>query len=238
MEFEEVLKTAFPKRTGLPNWLLGAIIGALIGTGSGWILGEVNGAIAGFIVGTLVLGVIAHFALRINPDPPGSFLYRLHTAENPVTEWKTMEAERWAKFVGPVAFMMVQDRGECERRLRDTNPMTRRAALCILEDIWEAVSDVAFARICEELAMADPDPLVQGFAFMILGRCYEQTQDRRIGNLLAKVVLDDSRHSDARLGAYIGLHCVRGLRPTLFLQKASFNVPNDFDREFVVESLT
>jgi hypothetical protein len=107
---------------------------------------------------------------------------------------------------------MLQDRADAERQLNNPDWKIRMTALSILQLHWEAVGEVDFADRCEDVGLHDVHPQVRSCAFMTLGVCYESTNDRRIGKLLAQVVLDESQPSQARRGAYLGLYYLCGRR--------------------------
>jgi len=143
----------------------------------------------------------------------------------------------WRKRLPPsVIDKMLQSRKEAESLLYDPDWNVRCAAFSFLQHYWKAACRVDFARKCEEIGLQDVHPQVRSIALTTLGICHENTDDVRVGKLLAQVVLDDSQPPEARRGAYFGLHYLREpiLRwPTMKRLPAVDLVPEDFDWSFV-----
>lgn len=158
-------------------------------------------------------------------------------ALEPVQRVKAQLIRYWREDGGSSVDKMLQDRTDAERQLEHPDWKMRRTALSILQLHWDAASDAVFAETCEDVGLHDVHPQVRSSALMILGMCFENTNDVRIGQLLAQVVLDETQASQARRGAYLGLYYLRGRRfewaggltdtPTIL------RIPEDVDWSFV-----
>jgi len=161
----------------------------------------------------------------------------IQEAMDPVQRVKVWLIRQWRKEAASLVDKMLQDRKEAERQLKHPDWTVRCTALSILEHHWEAASDADFAQRCEELGLRDIHPQVRSNALRSLGVCYENTNDLRIGTLLAQVVLDEMQAPEARRGAYLGLYHVRG---RCFQWPRDLNdpptvlrIPEDIDWSFV-----
>jgi hypothetical protein len=164
------------------------------------------------------------------------------TSENAdaVARFRSWHTEYWRKWVGTCADEMAHNRIEAERQLCNPNPKVRCAALAVLELHWDATKDCGFAKRCEDLAFADSSLEVRRVALRTLGVCHEDTFDLRIGELLARVVLNEAEHEGIRSAAYFGLLHVRGRRPPLcdFGDPPTvFRIPEDVDWLFVKSAI-
>jgi hypothetical protein len=158
-------------------------------------------------------------------------------APNPAQRFKAWLIRYWREEAGSAVDRMLQDRTEAERALKDSDWKVRCTALSILQHHWELDSGRDFAERCEDLGLHDVDPQVRGCALITLGMCYENTNDERIGKLLAEVVFNETEDSHARRGAYMGLYYLRG-RAFQWVGGSSdrphiIRVPDDFDWSFV-----
>jgi hypothetical protein len=170
----------------------------------------------------------------ISPEDQGAFIM---DSEDPVAKWKDWHIRLLRKDVGPRVDKMVQDRRDAERQLADPDWKVRCAALSILELHWDAAKDPDFAQKCEDIAFGDAEPEVRACALRVLGVCYENTNNLRVGKLLAQAVLDARQPSASRGGAYLGLFHLRGLRlewpGNLTVPPTPHRIPDDVDWQFV-----
>jgi hypothetical protein len=94
---------------------------------------------------------------------------------------------------------------EVGRGLYAEEASTRNLALWALAWAWrDSARQKYFSRV-EEIALADTDDVVRGAALGVLGSCYFGERDRRVGRILAAVILDDSEAEACRKAAYSGL---------------------------------
>jgi hypothetical protein len=115
------------------------------------------------------------------------------------------------------------------------HPGVRRAAIRIWGFYWERTDQ--YAAICEKLALEDPDEDVRIWALDAVVATYAKTDDVRVGNLLAKIVYDQSKSLEYCKRAYDGLFHVRGMpretHPSLIWPKFDFPFPEIVDWTFV-----
>lgn len=119
--------------------------------------------------------------------------------------------QHWRKLAGSAVDLMLHDRSCAVAQLTHSNANTRNVALSVLISHWKSEKDPEFAQRCEKMAFGDPDDTVRSVALRLLGECYQNTDDRRIGKLLAQLVCDERQPSDCRSGAYLALFRLRGL---------------------------
>src|SRR5439155_18152753 len=122
-----------------------------------------------------------------------------------------------------------------ERQLRNPTPDIRNVALEVLSFHWKQKGN--FVATCETIAFDDPIPRIRAIALLCLARCYEATDDVRIGRLLASVVREESPYPDIRRAAYHGLFILRDLQltwPGLAARPPTeLRIPEDIDWAFV-----
>jgi HEAT repeat protein len=126
---------------------------------------------------------------------------------------------------------MLKDRHTTERYLRDSDRNARCAALCLLMDHWGP--DETFARVCEEMAFADPDVQVRCAAVTILGSYYQGTNNARMGEILAKLAKDEASDLKVREAAYRSLYTLCGLPSWECPPLVNFQLLRDADWQFV-----
>jgi hypothetical protein len=199
--------------------------GASVGTVVGFLTGGRDGAIIGLVVG----GVLPVLVYCVGAYDRARALAACSELESRI---KATFMESCRSKVGASADEMAQDRAEAERQLDNADPKIRRVALSILDFLWEARGEPGFADKCEQIAIGDTDSDVRANALGIMGLCYENTRDRRVGKLLAQVVLDESQPLSPRTQAYTALFYLRRRRP-LFKSARVFQVPEDVDWQFV-----
>ncbi len=127
-------------------------------------------------------------------------------------QFKARLISYWRKEAGSSVDRMLQDRTDAIGQLNHPDWRVRRTALSILQFHWRASKDADFAERCEYVGLHDVHPQVRSLALMKLGMCFENTNDLRIGKLLAQVVLDETQPSEAKRGPYLGLYYLRGRR--------------------------
>jgi hypothetical protein len=142
-------------------------------------------------------------------------------------------AKRWEAIAGPQAARMRESCAVTEAYLEHPDPRLRRAAMLALAHHWNA--DDQFRETYERIALHDPDPSVRALAVSRVGASYFHTDNRRIGEVIARLLLDERNARDIRAAAYLALFNIRGMPPQVYPEIASdnFRVPEDVDWEFV-----
>jgi len=146
---------------------------------------------------------------------------------------KQFECDTMKKLAGAQLDNILQSRAAAESFLRNPDPQLRRAALFALGHNWEVTRDLADQ--CEILLFADPDTKVRLGALANIGAFYHESDDRRIGDMLARMVYDAAQPNDLRIHAYRLLFHVRGM-PLAVKEKAwslEFSFPDEVDWVFV-----
>jgi hypothetical protein len=117
--------------------------------------------------------------------------------------------------------------------LTHPDPNLRRAAIRVTGHYWERTPE--FVDTCERLIFEDPDSVVRFWALDAWMAYYANTDDMRVGRLLATIVYDSSKPTHFRRRAYYGLFVVRGMpigtHPSLVSKEDSFS--QDVDWSFV-----
>ena len=131
--------------------------------------------------------------------------------ERILSEVKDSTTESWRKLAGAAADLMLEERNYALGRLDDSEPKIRQVALNVLAFHWNSVKDQDFQQRCEEMAFQDLNDSVRAVAIRLLGECYQNTDDVRIGKLLAQVVNDERQSCNCRSGAYLALFRLRGV---------------------------
>jgi hypothetical protein len=101
----------------------------------------------------------------------------------------------------------------------------------ILKDHWGP--DSKFIKSCEEIAYNDPDVQVSSMALAVLSGCFIRTDDRRVGELIARLVRDESKPKMLRSTAYSSLLTIRGMPIDDFLAATDSTFPAKVDWAFV-----
>ncbi len=122
------------------------------------------------------------------------------------------------KFINDVAGTMLahllESQSSAEGCLHNSDPSARIAALVVILRRWAPTAHSPFSKKCEDLALNDPDLEVRTVAISALSIVYEGLNDKRIGQLLATIVLDRSTPEPLRSAAYRGLYSLRGMLDT------------------------
>jgi hypothetical protein len=142
--------------------------------------------------------------------------YILLTMDNisdPVQRFKHWYVQLWRGTAGSCVDEFIRDRNSAVQQVGHASPTVRSAALALLALYWEATSEDWFAQLCETMGLTDPDQAVRSIALSLVGSCHRNTHDRRVGELLARVVLDDEQPSESRRAAYLGILYLIGHRP-------------------------
>lgn len=153
--------------------------------------------------------------------------------------FKETRKRQWTKQAGKSLQEMLRSPQHAMSLLRHPSPEVRHTAIEVLISHWNT-RDNEFAKVCEDLTASDEDDAVRHMALIALGHCWRNSDNVRIGALLARVVENESAPVENRQAAYMSLVEVRKGGPAaleigaLALNGFSFN---DFDWAFVKESL-
>ena len=141
----------------------------------------------------------------------------------------------WEGRAGPLLAEMLGGRRAAERFLKHPDAHIRTVALEVLEQHW--MPDDNLWHACERMAFEDPDSQVRNMAIIVLGSCFEYTDDPRVGRLLAVATHDEQYPTAFRSAAYRGLYRLRGTSltwPGLYsYPPADFPFPEGVDWSFV-----
>jgi hypothetical protein len=155
-----------------------------------------------------------------------------------IEEWeariKETRRKRLQDIAGPHAASRIMEcRGSAEAYLRDDDANLRLAAILALQYEWKPNKE--FEQHCERLLRDDPDIEVRSVALISLAGCYAHTDDKRVGQLSARLVYDDAMPRALRRAAYSALFCIRGVPEDGIgpLRRADFRFPDDVDWAFV-----
>jgi hypothetical protein len=141
--------------------------------------------------------------------------------------------ETMKRLAGAELDNMLQSRTAAESFLCSPDPKIRYAALFVVAHHWGLTKE--FADRCEDLVRNDPDTKVRIGALTKLGTFYSQSDDRRMGNILARIVYDAGQPIDLRTHAYRLLFLLRGM-PLAVKEKVwspEFRFPEEVDWAFV-----
>jgi hypothetical protein len=129
---------------------------------------------------------------------------------------------------GPEDFRaLLQSAEATEQALADPRPAVRRCALYLAMKHWGLGG--RYAGLCEQRAREDPDEGVREEATYLLGSHHADTNDARIGVLLASIVRAEGEAPAVRLSAYCGLVCLRGLADRWRPRLTELRFPEDVD---------
>jgi hypothetical protein len=126
-----------------------------------------------------------------------------------------MSKERIEHLAGTHFQLMMRSVEEAEGYLKSSDPCLREAALYVLYHHWRQGD--AYSPRYETIAMTDSNVDVRAEAFVLLGFCYSYTRDRRVSNLMARIVLDSNQDDKLRLAAYHALLRTHGQIETSML---------------------
>ena len=141
----------------------------------------------------------------------------------------------WHQLAGAHLAEMLADRSAAERYMNHTDPRLRRAALSVLFFYWKATDSLRLAS--ERLMTEDPDPAVRLDALATLCACYANSDDDRIGRVLAEITRDESAAVEFRRLAYEGLFAVRGIPVQSWPRVHAADFPNQVDWAFVDQEI-
>jgi tetratricopeptide (TPR) repeat protein len=116
----------------------------------------------------------------------------------------------WKTLAGGLYQEMLASASSAMACATHADPKVRYVAISMLNSHWRHTSDEAYARLCENAAIADADAGVRIAALSGLAACYRGTDNVRVGKLLAGVVHRDAESVLVRWTAYRGLFAVRG----------------------------
>jgi tetratricopeptide (TPR) repeat protein len=146
----------------------------------------------------------------------------------------------WREHAAEHLDRMLASREETWECLKHVDAKIRSIAVQVLHEHWNIDISSAHLGFLEEVAFGDPDAEVRGMAIVTLVRCYQRTDDLRIGCRLANVVRDEQENQEIRSVAYRALYAIHGRVPTFVLQyrnaAADFtrpHVPDDVDWDYV-----
>jgi hypothetical protein len=138
--------------------------------------------------------------------------------------------KQWKELAGSHLANMLKDVAAAINYLSHPDPNLRRVAMSIIYNHWKPTPE--YSRLCENLLINDPDFAARFTALDILISYYFDSNDVRIGELLANIVYDNSKPINFRKLAYKGLFNVRGMPSRIsFFNKIQF--PNEVDWSFV-----
>jgi len=162
----------------------------------------------------------------------------LQAASDTLARFRARRLAQWESLVGPLLGEMLRSREEAYRRLSNAEDNVRIVAMEVISVHWGSQPGDDFSRLCERLALNDPSTNVRIVAISALGSCYSDTDDVRIGRLLARVVRDSAAPVGCRRIAYQQLFFIRG-RPFATWPTgrvgalSALRVPEDVDWPFV-----
>jgi hypothetical protein len=128
---------------------------------------------------------------------------------------------------------MREPRKGCIERAAVNNPKLRQAALFALYDHW-GLSETLLPTF-ERMLREERDDTVRGMALLNLTDLYRDTDDKRIGSLLAAFVRDKGLPIGFRTSAYSALYGLRGLSSDCWPRTYSpeWKFPDNVDWSFV-----
>jgi hypothetical protein len=108
----------------------------------------------------------------------------------------------WRSLVGGQTIEMLKDIRSTEECLNDANHLVRYVALSslLVDRKGQDLSQVA-ERV-EYLSHSDPEEIVRLAAVGVLGMCHQGTNDKRIGCMLARIVISAGYSEKYRRSAY------------------------------------
>jgi hypothetical protein len=120
---------------------------------------------------------------------------------------------------------------QTEAYLQNPSWKLRLAAISILTVVWKP--NARLAAICEKMAFEDPHEQVGAVAVSTLSSYYAETDDPRIGNLLAQIVVDETKSLTVRGAAYDALFKLRFGSVSVRNAPLPYRFPEHIDWEFV-----
>lgn len=148
---------------------------------------------------------------------------------------KDRQRQYWADVAGAALDQMLSERAGVESFLQHWDPKLRVVALEVLADHWGP--DERAANYCLDVLGSDADPEVVCASLNLLADFYraseQASEQAAVTQVVANIVLDESRDVSVREAAYKALHAIQGT-PVLAMPKAwCFAFPFDVDWEFV-----
>ena len=144
---------------------------------------------------------------------------------------------RLRELAGPELDAMLLSEEATLNYLNHANPNLRQASLQLAYSHWYITKKLAIEY--ERIAITDPDTDVRETAIRAIGTCHAGSSDRRIGQLLACVVRNDSLSEGMRLTAFcsllrvIGIMDYRGNSPLVprLLSEVDWDLVDEFQQE-------
>ncbi len=177
---------------------------------------------------------LLQFLRKLEPKIPVQVARDAKRAASGFSERANQRTKRLCEqLAGPHLSEMLTGRTATELYLNHPDSNLRRAAVLVLYTHWKSTSDLR--SICKRLIREDCDTNVRTQAQDVLAGAYAGTDDAEIGQLLARVVSDESQPVDLRQHAYASLSVVRGMPARRWLDVVSreFRFPEDVDWSFV-----
>jgi len=149
------------------------------------------------------------------------------------TEFDEMNLTDWRENVGPLLDDMLTSAEKTEAYLHDQSEPVRYVALSLFTYHWTATPN-AVACALSIANDSSSSGRLRGTAIGLLGHCFEASNDRELGSLLASIVVNESEETSVRRIAYYQLYFVRGI-PVLGIPEWSTltNFPTNVDWDFV-----
>jgi hypothetical protein len=152
-----------------------------------------------------------------------------------IRQYEDDQRKRWERLAGSHLPGLLANRAIAETSMTHADSSLREAALGIIEFHWKHTKETV--ALCENLVFQDSDSIVRGCALLSLIRYYSETDDARVGEVLARIVKDENAEGRLRELAYYGLFVVRGMpalaRPTPNIRHHRFVPGGDVDWAFV-----
>ena len=143
-------------------------------------------------------GTLIHLLRGVFPKLPKAALLEKRETLGSRAEHAARIQQRFAgiaeKLAGPYYSQMISNRESCESYLGHPDPKICCAALFTLGFQWPRTKQLGL--VCEKLFLSDPDPEVRLNALTGLALCYSSTDDDRVGDLIARIVYDETRPSN------------------------------------------
>lgn len=152
---------------------------------------------------------------NVNSEPPYDALIKrvkeqaLAHSSDTIARFEAVRRRMWEALAGPLLPSMLKDRNAAESYLTHSDPSIRVCALCLMTDYWDPTQ--YSIEMSVRMALGDPDSKVRGVAVACLGKRYAGTNNREVGRLLARLVVDGASPLEERTGAYTALFALRGL---------------------------
>jgi hypothetical protein len=126
-----------------------------------------------------------------------------------LSELTPIRMQRLKEVAGPHFERMASCLEELIQYLTHSDAKVRKAAIDTAITVWR--SPISLSDRFESMAVSDASRSVRDSAVRALGNCYARTKDKRIGRLLASIVLDQGAFEEIRLTAYMSLMRLHGI---------------------------